>query len=131
MSYDLAVWEGDRPADDAAAAAEFERLYNRYIESDEDVPPTPRIAAFVQALLDRYPDRGTDGGGDSPWSTGPLLNDASGPVIYFPIVWRRWEEVSGQAAQLAEDHGLHCFDPQQNQLRTRPRVTWQFELTSE
>ncbi|GAA3291088.1 hypothetical protein GCM10020218_063160 [Dactylosporangium vinaceum] len=130
MSYDLAVWEGDRPAGDAAAAAEFERLYHRYIEPDEVVPPTPAIAAFVQALLGRYPDRGTHGGGDSPWSAGPLLKDAAGPVIYFPIVWQRCEEVADQAAQLAEEHGLHCFDPQQNQLRTRPGVNWQFELTS-
>lgn len=100
-------------------------------EPYENAPPTPRIVSYVQALLDRYPDRGTDGGADSPWSTGPLLDDARGPLIYFPIVWSRCEEVSGWAAQLAEDHGLHCFDPQRNQLRTRPRINWRFELTSE
>jgi hypothetical protein len=33
MSCHLAVWEGDRPANDVAAAAEFERLYDSYIES--------------------------------------------------------------------------------------------------
>ena len=33
MSYDLAVWEGNRPADDKAAGTEYERLYYRYIGS--------------------------------------------------------------------------------------------------
>ena len=130
MSYDLAVWEGDRPADDAAAAAEFERLYNRYVDSGEGAPPTPKIASYVQALQDRCPDGGTEDGTDRPWTTGSLLNDACGPLIYFPIGWSRHDEVLGWAVQLAEDRGLHCFDPQRNQLRTRPRVDWRFELTS-
>ncbi|MET9463984.1 hypothetical protein ABZY44_04000 [Streptomyces sp. NPDC006544] len=33
MSYDLAVWVGERPADDAAAALCFTDLYDRYIDS--------------------------------------------------------------------------------------------------
>jgi len=69
MSYDLAVWEGDRPANDAAAGAQFEVLYGRYIESQEHVEPTTRIAAYVTALLERYPDIDTDAGDNSPWST--------------------------------------------------------------
>jgi hypothetical protein len=60
MSYDLAVREGDRPANDAAAAAEFEALYVRFVESEEAVEPTTRIAAYVAALLDRYPDIDTE-----------------------------------------------------------------------
>lgn len=60
MSYDLAVWEGDRPANDAAA--EFEALYARFVESEESVEPTARIAAYVATLLDRYPDIDTDAG---------------------------------------------------------------------
>ena len=49
MSYGLAVWEGDPPADDRAAGDEFERLYERYVESDEPVEPTQRIAAYIKA----------------------------------------------------------------------------------
>ena len=33
MSYDLAVWEGDRPANDIAAAAQFRVLFETYVES--------------------------------------------------------------------------------------------------
>jgi len=76
MSYDLAVWEGDRPADDVSAASEVERLYDRYIASEDRAEPTARIAAYVAALLERYPDIGTEAGADSPWSTGPLMSEA-------------------------------------------------------
>jgi hypothetical protein len=131
MSYDLAVWEGDRPADDVAAAAEFQRLYDRYIESDDLAQPTARVAAYVAALLDRYPDIGTDAGEESPWSTGPLMSEARGPLVYFPMVWSRCDEVSAWAAKLAEEHELNCYDPQWDQLRTPPRESWRFELTSE
>ena len=130
MSYDLAVWEGDRPANDLAAAAEFKLLYDRYVGSADNTEPTARIVAYVGALLDRYPDIGTDAGEDSPWSTAPLMNEAGGPLVYFPMVWSRSEEVSAWAAQLAEEHGLNCYDPQANQLRTAAREAWRFELTS-
>lgn len=130
MSYDLAVWEGDRPANDVAAAAEFERLCGRYMESDDAVEPTARIAAYVMALLDRYPDIGTDDGVDSPWSAAPLMGEARGPLVYFPMVWSRCEEVSAWAVQLANEHGLNCYDPQWDQLRTPWAEPWRFELTS-
>jgi hypothetical protein len=130
MSYALAVWEGDRPANDVDAAREFELLYGRYIESDDLIEPTARIVAYVTALLDRYPDIDTDAGGDSPWSSGPLLSEASGPLVYFPMVWSRCDEVSAWAAHLAEEHGLNCYDPQMDQLRTPWGHLWRFELTS-
>jgi len=48
VSYDLAVWEGDQPASDAAALEEFGQLYERYVGSRGHAPPTPRIAAYVE-----------------------------------------------------------------------------------
>lgn len=117
VSYDLAVWEGDRPADDKAAGTEYKRLYDRYIGSRQLQPPTPRIAAYVRALLDRYPDIETDAGEDSPWADGPLIRDASGPFIYFPMVYSQCDEASAWAAQLAQEHGLICYDPQVEKLR--------------
>jgi hypothetical protein len=130
MSYDLAVWEGDRPANDVDAAAEFGRLHDRFMASDDAVQPTVRIVGYINALLDRYPDIGTAAGADSPWSTAPLLGEASGPLVYFPMVWSRCTEVSAWAAGVAEAHGLNCFDPQREQLRTPWGRPWRFELTS-
>ena len=51
VSFDLAVWDGARPSDDHAAALEFQRLYDRYVATDDPVEPTSRIAAYVAALL--------------------------------------------------------------------------------
>lgn len=51
VSYDLAVREGDRPADDAAAGQEYRRLSDRYIGSRDLQPPTPRIAVGQTGLL--------------------------------------------------------------------------------
>ena len=70
MSYGLAVWDGNRPADDAAAAAQYEQLVARYLR-DDPVLPHPRIAAFVRVLLDRFPEIDTEAGDDSPWAAGP------------------------------------------------------------
>ncbi|MEV6843071.1 hypothetical protein [Actinoplanes sp. NPDC051411] len=131
MSYDLAVWEGARPDDDDAAIEEFEVLYERYLGAGGTVTPTPRIAAYVTALLDRYPDIDTEAGfHDSPWASAPLMSEASGPLVYFPMVAGRGDETAVWAARVAEEHGLVCFDPQTDQLRTPWGTPWRFEFTS-
>ncbi|MFC4046777.1 IS6 family transposase [Dactylosporangium siamense] len=122
---------GDPPSNDFTARDEFNRLYDLYMGSDIPVAPVTRVAAYVDALLDRYPDLGTGDRWDSPWAAGPLINEARGPLIYFAMVWSRCEETSEFAARLAEEHGLNCYDPQWNQLRTPFRESWTFELASE
>ncbi|MFC8063761.1 hypothetical protein [Streptomyces sp. NPDC057293] len=117
MSYDLAVWEGEGPADDKAAAWVFNDLYDRYLDSEVQEPPSERIATYVATLLERWCDLTEDEEDTSPWSTGPLIGEASGPLIYFPIRWRMAEEASAYAAALAESMGLVCFDVQLNRLR--------------
>ncbi|MFK4208668.1 hypothetical protein [Streptomyces sp. NPDC030920] len=118
MSYDLAVWEGERPEDDAAAARCFTDLYDRYIDTEGPaVPPVEQIAAFVSALLERWPDLTEDEDDTSPWSTGPLIKEARGPLIYFPMRWSMAVEASAHAAGVASAMGLNCFDPQARQLR--------------
>ncbi|MEG3632927.1 hypothetical protein [Micromonospora palythoicola] len=119
MSYDLAVWEGDRPVDNAAALATFEALHERFVGKG-GFPPTPRIRAYVDALLERWIDLTEDEHDDSPWSTGPLIGEASGPFIYFPMVYSRCTEVSAGAARIAAERGLVCFDPQLGLLRPAP-----------
>ncbi|MEU9605008.1 hypothetical protein [Streptomyces sp. NPDC048057] len=113
MSYDLAVWEGERPADDAAAGRCFDELYEKYVAAGgPDVPPTRQIAEFVAALLERWPDLTEDEDDTSPWSSGPLISEASGPLIYFPIRWSMVEEAALHIAGVASSMGLNCYDPQ-------------------
>jgi hypothetical protein len=117
MTYDLAVWEGEAPPSDQAALAIFERLMAA-LEAGHADPPSERIKAYVAALLDRWPDITDDRGEDSPWADGPLIGDAFGAAIYFPMVWSRCEEASAFAATVAVAHGLVCFDPQSSTLRS-------------
>ena len=116
MTYDLAVWHGERPADDEAAAV-FEALCDRYLDADEPIPPVAPIRQYVEALLAHWPDLNEEGGEGSPWAGSPLLDEAAGPIIYLTIVWGRAEEASAYAAELARARGLVCFDPQAERLR--------------
>ncbi|OKJ65219.1 hypothetical protein AMK27_05255 [Streptomyces sp. CB02009] len=71
----------------------------------------------MAALLERWCDITEDEEDTSPWSTGPLIGEASGPLIYFPMRWSMAEEASAYAAAVAEYMGLVCFDVQQDRLR--------------
>ncbi|MFF8196696.1 hypothetical protein ACF05L_38910 [Streptomyces bobili] len=111
MSYDLAVWDGDCPLDDDQAGSTYDELY---LESDDVVvPPVPRIRAYVEALVERYPDDVAR----SVWASPPVIEEASGPMVYLLMSYGKAEEVSEYAAALAREHGLVCFDPQGECLR--------------
>src|SRR5262249_10812846 len=99
MSYDLAVWEGPAPASNAAALATYRELMDRW--QDEGVvdairakmrgeptayDPTRAIAGYVSELLRRWPDIGDDEE-ESPWADAPLINNATGPLFYFSMVF--------------------------------------------
>ncbi|MGC4821527.1 hypothetical protein [Micromonospora sp. DT63] len=120
MTYDLAVWEGERP-DESNAAVTFSALYDQYIERDDPtlIPPTPAITAYVESLLDRWYEMGDprDVDDTSPWSDAPLTNNAQGPIIYLAMRYSMAAEVSAACAHLAAESGLVCFDVQWNQLR--------------
>jgi hypothetical protein len=57
VSYDLAVWDGERPSGDEEAARTFRALYDRYVDGQpENITPSPAILGYVEALLARHPD---------------------------------------------------------------------------
>jgi hypothetical protein len=119
MSYDLAVWEGERPADDKAGTKFYlEHVVPQleaYRPGSPVAPPTPKIRAYVEALLERWPDLHEDL--NSPWSMSPLLSEAIGSLIYFPMTFSMADEASAYAAEVARQHGLVCYDPQLERLR--------------
>jgi len=107
MSYDIAVWVGERPADDDAAAEEFEARADA--SEDDDLPPGPRIKAYVDALLQRFPE----GSDEGVWAGEPLLDEAGGDFLYLTlIVGNRLDDVVRHAGELARRHGLVAYDPQ-------------------
>jgi hypothetical protein len=115
MSYNLAVWEGARPKTDADALGVFNELMDKQ-QSRAPAPPTTAIRQYVEALLARWPDLGDDDENETPWSDGPLINNATGPIFYFGVVFSAAEEAVTFAASLARKHGLVCFDPQSGTL---------------
>jgi hypothetical protein len=86
-----------------------------------DYDPTPPIARYVAGLLRHWPDIGkTDVAEESPWADAPLINNATGPLIYFSMVYSKANEAVSFASELAAAHGLNCFDPQSEKLLTPP-----------
>ncbi|WP_369229464.1 hypothetical protein AB5J56_02255 [Streptomyces sp. R21] len=117
MSYDLAVWDGPSPADDAAALEVFEGLYDTFMRGAAE-PPTSRNRQYVEGLVARWPDLSADDEDVSPWSDGPLIDNASGPLFSFGMVFSKYQEAVSVAAALARTLGLMCFDPQDRRLIT-------------
>jgi hypothetical protein len=109
MSYDIAVWEGPAPADDHAAAEEYERLS----EQEDMADPTPAISAFARDLVARFPE-----GNEGPWAVEPLTADGSGGFLPLPVAHDRAEDVVPFIAETARAHGIVCFDPQSERLLT-------------
>ncbi|MER6121040.1 hypothetical protein [Streptomyces sp. NPDC001743] len=57
MSHDLAVWADDRPLDNDQVGPTCNQLCERCPASGGVVvPAVPRRAAYVEALVARYPD---------------------------------------------------------------------------
>ncbi|MFI1442014.1 hypothetical protein [Streptomyces fructofermentans] len=101
---------GRRPPTQHQAGSTYDELYERYLESDDVVvPPAPGITAYVEALVARYPD---DVDRSVVWASPPVIEEASGPIVYLVMRYGKAEEVSQYAASLAREHGLTCFDPQ-------------------
>lgn len=84
-----------------------------YLETGEPVGPSARIRAYVEALVRQYPDEAPTG----VWASSPVIDAASGPIVYLVMTYARAAEVAEFAATLARDHGLICFDPQGETLR--------------
>jgi hypothetical protein len=117
MSYTLAVWEGARPKTNPAAVKTFEALIAKYQAIEKSPRPRPAIRRYVEALLAKHPDLDDDNEVECPWSDSPLINNATGPIVYFAMVFSKAKTASAFAAKLAKTHGLVCFDPQSNKLR--------------
>jgi len=120
MSYDLAVWVGQWPTSAAAADAEYaqrmDAMEAMYGQDGESPPVAPEIAAFVEAVLARYPGLDEEDGTDSPWASSPLIGDAVGDLIYFPMTFSGAEYARDVIAEIASSLGLVCYDPQIERL---------------
>ena len=108
------MWAGPPPASDEEASATFDKLARRYLDAKAPVAPTREIAAFVQVLLARYPDLAdSDDGPQVPWGSGPLIGNASGPIVYLDMKLNTvFEEGWRYCVETVVARGLVAFDPQ-------------------
>ncbi len=119
MSYDIAVWVGERPLDDDEATRVYERLYEQ--SENTDAAPSPLLLDFIGALTSRYPDLmdlSEDDSDGSPWADGPLTLNVVGSFFYFALTYSGAEEALPFIAETARAHGLVCFDRQRPGLLT-------------
>lgn len=135
MSYDLAVWVGPRPLSAAAADAEYVQRMDAMeatFEQGDDAPPVaPAIVAFVEAALARYPELDEESGNQSPWASSPLIGDAVGDLIYFPMTFSGAEYARDVLAEIASSLGLVCYDPQIEQLLPNADATPASEIRAQ
>lgn len=119
MSFDLAVWVGSAPTSDAAATEEFIRR-RQVIGQRPKAPPAPQIRNLVEDLLARFPDLDDDDAAEtSPWSTSPLIDEAIGDFIYFPMTFSGTRDHGDAVIEIIASHReLICFDPQSNSILT-------------
>lgn len=120
MSYDLAVWDGPKPATSAEATAEYERRMDALEEilggSGEPGAPTGAINAFIDAALARFPELDDNSGPECPWASSPLADEAIGDLICFSLTFSGAELARDVLADIAYSKGLVCYDPQIEQM---------------
>jgi hypothetical protein len=120
MSFDLAVFYTTTPLTDADALKRYIGLCDAN-EVSKHIEPSPKVAAFVKDLTDRYPQIDDlpqdDFDDDCPWSIGFDLSE--GHVIMCMIAGIS-DEVLDTIIELAKKHGLVCFCPQGSIIETAP-----------
>lgn len=121
MSFDVVIWAGEPPADDASALAEFNRLVAQMDRDvDQDVTPStdPRVLKCLKELTSNYSD-GLLGllaarVFGPVWAMVPLT--PHGSILYLHLSWGVRPKVLEFIARTAAKHGLVCFDPQESKL---------------
>lgn len=120
----------------------MEALYASLSDPAGRTPPSPPIRAFVDAAVARFPELDMDSGPECPWASAPLIDEAVGDIIYFPMTYSGAEFARDPVAEIAASLGLVCYDPQAEQLlpdvaasqaeppqprepsEARPRIGW-------
>lgn len=115
MSYDIAVWVGEKPADEAAADAAYAQVLDG-LESRSDEPPASEIEHFASLLIKRWPELGQAGDETSPWTASPILADAAGSALLLGLKTDSLDVTLPFIAEAADRLGLVAYDPQQDGL---------------
>ena len=116
MSFDLAVMNLETRISSEEAA----EIYGELCEGNyELLNASEKIDAFYQELTGKYPDINSysdETVDDCAWTVELDISDGA---VVMCIAWSRVEEVAPFVMELAERHGLACYDPQDDKLYWR------------
>lgn len=103
------------PGSDAEATAQFEARMDRMYDL-RPPQPTAAIRSYVEAALEHYPDLDDDSDAPRPWAVSSLMREAVGDQIYFAMTFSGAQYARDVLAQIAQEQGLVCYDPQISRL---------------
>lgn len=118
MSYDFALWESHEPLEDEDAG----RIYAGLIKAGQSdgVQASDKIVRVANELTGRWPDPPAGREDESPWSA-PI--EASPSHLIVAIVPSRLWDVWPVLGELAKQHELVMYDPQQQAVFLPPRLS--------
>jgi hypothetical protein len=110
MSFDLAIWVGEKPGSDQEAHETFDRLMRTF--DGTDVPPDPRLLKCKKEITGHYPDDWRAHLIGCVWTSIPLT--PHGSILIMNLTWGVSDAVLDHIARTAEKHGLVCYDLQKS-----------------
>ncbi|HTI88837.1 MAG TPA: hypothetical protein VL966_19715 [Alphaproteobacteria bacterium] len=115
MSATLACWEpsvGLNPESD-----DFDERF--YAVQRARLPPSPKMLAFLEFLLARFPEYSQTASAEENektiWAAGPLIRELSGGFMHVAIRWKFYDEARLFIRPAARQFGLDFYDPQERQ----------------
>jgi len=121
VSFDLGVWDTDRPP----RTGEAERRYEQLCEGQDPAGnPSPRVTAFVEECGRRWPGETDEDSDESPWASWPLTSPRTTSGFVANIRPGAAAGMFGEWAEMAERHGLVLYDPQSGVVKIPSRLSY-------
>jgi len=107
VSWVYSVYEGPQPKSVDDALDGMSRAEEAFDRND---PPTATIREFVEAILAQWPDITEEGGEASPWSDGPMMNNAAGMALLVGVSLSRLADAEPLLISVARRLGVVLLD---------------------
>jgi hypothetical protein len=117
MSHDFAFWDSDEPLENDEAHEIYAALAER--GASERIRPSPKIGMLAREIESRWPAPSAGQEDEWPLASPPDLSESHLIVCLVPSrLWDVWPALG----QLAKQHELVMYDPQQRHVFLPPRL---------
>jgi hypothetical protein len=114
MSFDLGIWEADRPPELKEARRRYEQLCRG---EDPSHAPSSAVSGLLQECSTRWKVRADD-------SSGPFTTKRTPTGLLIQIDPEEATEMYAEWSELAERHGLVLYDPQSGIVSIPSRLSF-------